>query len=57
MNQQKMLEVNGLVKRYDAVTAVDHLSFEVYGGEIFGLPAPFGPSSPKISPPYTSNER
>src|SRR5690606_7990787 len=42
MNQQKMLEVNGLVKRYDAVTAVDHLSFEVYGGEIFGLLGPNG---------------
>ena len=39
---QKMLEVQNLVKRYDSFTAVDHLSFEVYGGEIFGLLGPNG---------------
>lgn len=39
---QKMLEVHNLVKRYDGFTAVDHLSFEVYQGEIFGLLGPNG---------------
>ncbi len=37
-----MLEVNGLVKRYDSFTAVDGLSFEVYEGEVFGLLGPNG---------------
>jgi len=37
-----MLEVHNLVKRYDGFTAVDHLSFEVYQGEIFGLLGPNG---------------
>ena len=31
-----------LVKRFDKVTAVDRLSFEVYPGEIFGLVGPDG---------------
>ena len=31
-----------LVKRFGQVTAVDHLSFEVYPGEIFGLVGPDG---------------
>ena len=37
-----MLETRNLVKRYDGVTAVDDLSFEVYDGEIFGLLGPNG---------------
>ena len=37
-----MLEVSGLVKRYDSFTAVDGLSFEVYEGEVFGLLGPNG---------------
>lgn len=37
-----MLEVNNLVKRYGDFTAVDHLSFEVCAGEIFGLLGPNG---------------
>ncbi|NLH09059.1 MAG: ATP-binding cassette domain-containing protein [Chloroflexi bacterium] len=37
-----MLEVNNLVKRYGDFTAVDHLSFEVHAGEIFGLLGPNG---------------
>ncbi len=39
---QEMLQVDSLVKRYDTFTAVDHLSFDVYGGEIFGLLGPNG---------------
>lgn len=37
-----MLETRNLVKRYDGVTAVDDLSFEVYEGDIFGLLGPNG---------------
>jgi ABC-2 type transport system ATP-binding protein len=36
------IEVNGLVKRFPGVTAVDHLSFSVAEGEIFGLVGPDG---------------
>ena len=39
---QVMLEVNGLVKRYNGFTAVDKLSFEVFRGELFGLLGPNG---------------
>jgi len=37
-----MLQVRDLVKRYDGFTAVDHLSFDVYSGEVFGLLGPNG---------------
>ncbi len=37
-----MLETRNLVKRYDGFTAVDHLSFQVYQGDIFGLLGPNG---------------
>ncbi|NDJ51936.1 MAG: ABC transporter ATP-binding protein [Chloroflexi bacterium] len=40
--QQVMLKVAGLVKRYGDFLAVDHVSFEVYRGEIFGLLGPNG---------------
>jgi ABC-2 type transport system ATP-binding protein len=36
------IRAEGLVKRFPGVTAVDHLSFEVYPGEIFGLVGPDG---------------
>ncbi len=36
------LEVRSLTKRYDGVTAVNDLSFEVHEGEIFGLLGPNG---------------
>ncbi len=39
---QVLLEVRDLVKRYGTFTAVDHLSFEVYAGEVFGLLGPNG---------------
>ena len=36
------ITAEGLVKRFGAVTAVDHLSFQVHPGEIFGLVGPDG---------------
>jgi ABC-type multidrug transport system ATPase subunit len=37
-----MIRVEGLVKRYGAITAVDHLDFEVREGETFALIGPNG---------------
>lgn len=37
-----MIRVNNLVKRYGDLLALDHLSFEVKDGEIFGLLGPNG---------------
>ncbi len=37
-----VIEVDGLVKRYGALTAVDGVSFEVHSGEIFGMVGPNG---------------
>lgn len=34
---EKVIEVKNLVKRFGDFTAVDHISFEVYRGEIFGF--------------------
>ena len=34
---EKVIEVNDLVKRFGNFTAVDHISFEVCSGEIFGF--------------------
>ncbi|HVN29061.1 MAG TPA: ABC transporter ATP-binding protein [Candidatus Binataceae bacterium] len=36
------IHADGLVKKFAAATAVDHLSFEVFPGEIFGLVGPDG---------------
>ena len=42
-----MIEVNNLVKRYGDHTAVDHLSFKIEKGKIYGFLGPNGavPSS------------
>ena len=37
-----VIEAEGLTKRYDGVAAVDHVSFQVSRGEIFGLLGPNG---------------
>jgi ABC-2 type transport system ATP-binding protein len=37
-----IISVNNLVKKYDAFTAVNGISFDVYEGEIFGLLGPNG---------------
>jgi len=39
---EKVIEASGLTKRYGAALAVDHVSFEVAAGEIFGLLGPNG---------------
>jgi ABC-2 type transport system ATP-binding protein len=40
--KQPRLAINGLVKRYGDVTALDQLALEIYSGEIFGLIGPDG---------------
>jgi ABC-2 type transport system ATP-binding protein len=40
--QPNTIELKGLTKRFPGVTAVDHLSFSVRPGEIFGLVGPDG---------------
>ena len=42
ISQKKIIEVKNLVKKYDDLTAVNDISFEVYEGEIFGLLGPNG---------------
>jgi len=37
MQKDNVIEVMGLVKRFGDFTAVDHISFEVHRGEIFGF--------------------
>jgi len=37
-----LVEINNLVKRYDATIAVDNVSFSIKSGEIFGLLGPNG---------------
>jgi ABC-2 type transport system ATP-binding protein len=39
---QTVVEVNSLVKQYKTLTAVDHISFQVYEGEIFAFLGPNG---------------
>jgi len=41
-NHQAVVEVRDLVRRFGTFTAVDHVSFEVQRGEIFGLLGPNG---------------
>jgi drug efflux transport system ATP-binding protein len=41
-SQHPIIEASGLIKRFDAVAAVDGLSFTVDRGEIFGLVGPDG---------------
>jgi ABC-type multidrug transport system ATPase subunit len=38
----KMIEVEGLTRRFVQFTASDHISFEVERGEIFGFIGPNG---------------
>jgi ABC-2 type transport system ATP-binding protein len=38
----RVVEVQGLVRRFGAFTAVDHIDFDVRAGEIFGLLGPNG---------------
>jgi ABC-2 type transport system ATP-binding protein len=40
--QQPVIEVKDLVKRYKELVALDHLSLDVYQGDIFGLLGPNG---------------
>ena len=37
MTNDIIIQVEGLTKRFGSFTAVDHISFEVYRGEIFGF--------------------
>ena len=37
MERDKVIEVKDLVKRFGTFTANDHLTFDVYRGEIFGF--------------------
>jgi ABC-2 type transport system ATP-binding protein len=42
MNEDNVIEANGLTKNYSGKAAVDHVSFSVGRGEIFGLLGPNG---------------
>ena len=42
MSGEIVIEAKGLTKKYGAATAVDHISFSVGRGEIFGLLGPNG---------------
>jgi daunorubicin resistance ABC transporter ATP-binding subunit len=42
MNQRNAIKIDGLVKRFGDITAVDGLSLEIREGEIFGLLGPNG---------------
>jgi len=42
MKKSKAIEINGLVKRFGDITAVNDLSLDIYEGEVFGLLGPNG---------------
>lgn len=42
MTTPNAIEIAGLTKRYGTLTAVDHITFEVRWGELFGLIGPDG---------------
>lgn len=42
MGNNAMIEVRNLTKKFDGFTAVDHVSFDVKKGEVFGLLGPNG---------------
>ena len=42
MGSRNMVEVQDLVKRFGSLTAVDHVSFQIHEGEIFGILGPNG---------------
>jgi ABC-2 type transport system ATP-binding protein len=37
-----LIEIKGLTKSYGSKTAVDNITFTVYGGEVFGFLGPNG---------------
>ena len=47
-NTQTLLDVQNLLIRYDAFTAVNGASFKVHSGEIFGLLGPNGAGKTSI---------
>ncbi len=52
-----LLELRNVVKRYESVTAVDHVSFQVPDGAIFGLLGPNGAGKTSIIRMITSITR
>ena len=42
VKDKKIIEINGLTKRYNDFIAVDHITFSVFEGEIFGFLGPNG---------------
>jgi ABC-2 type transport system ATP-binding protein len=42
VNEKPIIQVKNLIKKYNGTTAVDNISFEIYGGSITGLLGPNG---------------